>query len=295
MKRKYFNILYLLVGFLFVVMNETRGQDSVVNESILNVKYFSVNNTIPYLLVQSQNKLGKKYTPAKNVRVQVFINNDTNLVGSVITNKEGEGKIIFPTSIKEVWNASALQNFIAIATATKNFNETKTELPVTKCKITIDTVTEDAAKSITVTVVELKDREWIPAKDVELKIGVQRSASILPVADEETYTTDSIGQVVTEFKKDSLPGDEKGNVTLVAKVEDNETYGNLIVEKKVPWGTYRPSENNFNRRSLWATGDRAPTWLLFMAGSIIVVIWGVLIYLIFQLFKIKKLGRFTQL
>jgi hypothetical protein len=59
-----------------------------------------------------------------------------------------------------------------------------------------------------------------------------------------------------EFKRDSIPGDEKGIITLVARAEDNETYGNLAVEKSVPWGKPIIAETNFWRRTLWqqATG-----------------------------------------
>jgi hypothetical protein len=64
---------------------------------------------------------------------------------------------------------------------------------------------------------------------------ISRQASILSAGDEETYTTDSTGTVSAEFKKDSLPGDKQGNIVLAAKVEDNDQYGNLLVEKTVRW------------------------------------------------------------
>ena len=68
-------------------------------------------------------------------------------------------------------------------------------------------------------------------------------------------------------------------------------YGNLTVEKSVPWGVIVKHENNFNKRSLFATRDKTPLWLLFMAYSIIAGVWGVLIYLAIQLLKIRKLGK----
>ena len=61
-----------------------------------------------------------------------------------------------------------------------------------------------------------EDNEWKPASDVEMKVGVTRSASILSAGDDDTYTTDSTGMATAEFKKDSLPGDNQGNITLIA-------------------------------------------------------------------------------
>ena len=136
--------------------------------------------------------------------------------------------------------------------------------------------------------------DWVPAKDVEMKVGVARSGGILSAGDEETYTTDSTGTVNAEFKKDSLPGDQKGNIALVAKVEDNDQYGNLLVEKTVPWGVaLKPEKNFFDQRTLWTAQFRTPLWLMFMAYSIVIGVWGTIIYLISQLFKIKKLGKIS--
>ena len=54
--------------------------------------------------------------------------------------------------------------------------------------------------------------QWIPVNGVEMKIGVERLGGILSAGDDETYTTDSTGTVTTEFKKDSLPGDQHGGI-----------------------------------------------------------------------------------
>lgn len=270
------------------------AQDSATTESIIKLRYFSDDNKIPYLLVQTQLKIGKKFTPVTNVPVKVYIDSDSSeatMIGKIVTGKNGEAFVILPESARDIWVASAMHNFIALSTATKDFGEIKAELSITKSKIIIDTSSEENVKNITVTVTEFKNNEWVAAKDVEVRIGIARLGSILPAADEETYTTDSAGKAVADFNKDSLPGDEKGNIMLVAKVEDNELYGNLIVEKKVPWGVYKKLPDNFNARTLWATRDKAPGWLLFMAYSIVIGVWGTLIYLIWQLIKIKKLGK----
>ena len=37
-------------------------------------------------------------------------------------------------------------------------------------------------------VLQFDGTEWIPAPDVELKVGVRRLSSLLPVGEEETYT-----------------------------------------------------------------------------------------------------------
>lgn len=297
MKKMKSNRIYFTL-FIMLMAGGLAAQDSATAESIIKLRYFSNDNKIPYLLVKTQLKLGKKYTPVTNVPVKVYIDSDSSeatAIGKIITGKNGEASVILPEAARDIWVASAMHNFIALSTATKEFGEVKAELPITKSKIIIDTSSDEKIKNITVTVTELKNNEWVAAKDVEVKIGIARLGSVLAVGDEETYTTDSTGTAVAEFKKDSLPGDEKGNIMLVAKVEDNEQYGNLIVEKKVAWGVNKKLPDNFNARTLWATRDKAPGWLLFMAYSIIIGVWGTLLYLVWQLIKIKKLGKTAEL
>jgi hypothetical protein len=75
-------------------------------------------------------------------------------------------------------------------------------------------------------------------------------------------------------------------------VEENDIIGNLSVQKTVAWGVPAKYDNNFfNQRTLWSTRFQTPVWLLLIAYSIILSVWGTLVYLIFQLIKIKKLGK----
>src|SRR5674476_197241 len=54
----------------------------------------------------------------------------------------------------------------------------------------------------------------VKAGDVEMRVGIKRMVGILSAGDEATYTTDSTGSVTVELKKDSMPGDLKGNIVL---------------------------------------------------------------------------------
>lgn len=292
LKNKSGSILFtlLLVGTVCV------GQDSTGTEKKelqLNVSYYLPQNNIPYVLVTTKTKVDRKFIGVKDLKVSVYLNDptDSNLIQSFQSNATGEERIYIPTSFKEVWDAASSFTFIAVAAANKEFDETKGEAQVTKAKIEIDTNRTDETKNVIVNVKQLQKGEWVPAKDVELKIAVKRSLGNLPIGDEETYTTDSTGSVTAEFKRDSLLGDNKGNFILVARTEDHETLGNIFAEKNVPWGTAPKIDKSFNNRSLWATSSKTPVWLLFMAYSIVIGVWGTIFYLVSLLFKIKKLGK----
>ena len=263
-------------------------------EVLVTYRYFVKNHSFQYLLVQTKIKRNKKLEVKPGVVLNLYLDEKApeNAIAKVRTNEKGEAKAVLPPSLKAIWDSSSTHKFLAIMEATSLEEETTTELEITKAKIVLDTVNEDGVRSVTAQVLALENGEWLAAPDVELKIGVRRMGGDIKIGEEETYTTDSLGQAAGEFKIDSLPADDaKGNIVLVAKTEDNEKYGNMLVEKTVPWGTYFTRGSNFDKRSLWATRDKTPIWLLLMAYSIMIAVWGVIIYLIVQLIKIKKLGK----
>lgn len=282
-----------LLIFCFIIAMKVFAQDEKP-ELMLGVRHFSENNSLQYLKVQTQLKANNKLQPLKDIVVQLYLDSVAieNLIGKIKTDEKGSAQTIVPISLKNLWTASDTHRFIAIARATSKDEETTTELEIARSKIEIDTLNEDGIRSVTAKVFSYNNGEWIPSQDVEVKIGVERLGGSLKVGDDETYTTDSLGEVTGEFKLDSLPAsDNKGNIVLVAKVEDNDQFGNLSITKTVPWGKYYQPVNTFGQRSLWAPRFRAPLWLLFMAYSIVAGVWGVIIYLVIQIFRIKKLGQ----
>jgi hypothetical protein len=283
----------LLLCFLAASDYIIAQADSTKPEMSVNIHHFTINNSLQYLLVETKTKVGKKWQPLKSQVLQLYLdsNKAENLITKVQTDSNGKAKAIIPSGLKSIWDANSIHKFIAVTEGTFKEEETTTESEITKAKILIDTSNVDGARTVNVQVMKWENGNWAPAKDVDVKIGINRLGGNLKIGEEETYTTDSLGQVAGEFKRDSLPGDKKGNLILVAKVEDNDQLGSLSIEKTVPWGLYIKPVSNFGERALWAARGKAPVWLMFMAYSIVAAVWGVIFYLILQIIKIGKLGK----
>ena len=282
-------LLLFILSFIGINNALLAQDDSIPAVPIVKLHYFNKNNSMQYLLLESTLKRGKVFTPQKGKTYDIYLDssNANNLIGQVQTDENGKAKVFLPPSVKAAWDAKPQHTFIVNEAA----EEVISDYIITKSKITLDTTSTDEVRSITVTVMQFEKNAWVPAKDVEMKVGIQRLGGILSAGDEQTYTTDSSGTVTVELKKTQLPGDKDGNMTLVAKVEDNETLGNLLVEKSTPWGiAIKEDTDFFSKRTLWATQFRSPYWLLFLAYSIIIGVWGTLFYLFVQLRKIIKLG-----
>ena len=279
----------LTIIFLFLGFNAI-AQDAQKNDLSVSLSYFISNNKVPYLLVKVKTKVDGKFTPVADVNFNLYLDKDSagTLINKVVTNAKGEATAVIPPTLKSQWSSSIKHTFLATFEGNKKFESAKADLTVGRAKIVLDTTSD---KKIIATVLELKDTSWVPVKGVELKIAVKRLDADLSVNETASFTTDSTGQASADFKRDSIPGDLQGNIILVAKVEDNDQYGNLLVEKTVPWGSKFVPNNYFDRRTLFATRDKTPFWLMFMAYSIVFTVWGILISLILSIFKIKKIGE----
>ena len=292
-KRNNNKIIFLLAGLSFLSWMFASAQDAAP-EILLDLKYNVSNNQVPYILVHSKTKLEKKkFQPVAGITVSIYLDKQSTdaLLGKLITNDKGDGAVFLSSSLKAAWDSSGSHTFLAFSETKKPYAETTAELKITKARILLDTLLEDTVRNVVIKVEEHNNGKWVPVKGVELKAAVKRLGGDLNISDEASFTTDSLGLVKAEFKRNSLPGDEKGNIILIAKVEDNETFGNLSIEKTVRWGAPFKYESTFNERSLFATRDKTPFWLLFLAYTIIGIVWGTMIYLVIQIFKIRKLGK----
>ena len=283
----------LLMVSLLVRSVFANAQDSTKLETSVNIHHYIINNSFQYLMVEARLKVNGRWQALKAQPFQLYLDSNKKecLIANVTTDSAGKAKAIIPAGLKSLWDAFSTHKFIAVTNGKSKEEESATESEITKAKILIDTSNNDGTRTVNVRVLKLENDDWAPVKDVDVKVGVKRLGGDLKVGDEETYTTDSLGQVAAEFKRDSLPGDQKGNLILVAKVEDNDQLGSLSVDKTVPWGIYIKPTSNFGQRALWAARGKSPVWLMFMAYSIVLAVWGVIFYLIFRVVKISQLGN----
>ena len=275
--------IFLLSGYKGFSQAAEKGTLSVA------VNYYIDNNKVPYLLVKVKTKVNGKFKNVGGIPVKLSLNKDSagTLIARVVTKENGEAMALIPPSLKKEWSTTVKHTFLASFDGNKKYDAATGDLTVGKAKILIDATD----KTVTATVFEMKDTTWTPVKGVDVILAVRRTGGDLPINETPAFATDSTGKASGDFKRDSIPGDAKGNITLVAKIVDNDQYGNLSIEKKVPWGAKFAPVNNFDERTLFATRAKAPIWLIFIATGIILAVWIVLILLVQNLFKIKKLGE----
>lgn len=144
-------------------------------------------------------------------------------------------------------------------------------------------------KSITASVFSA-DSLKLPLNEVDVHFYLKSDFGLMRVGEISNFTGVD-GKVKVVFPENII-GDTEGNVKLVVKIENNFLYNDTEVFVEKQWGKPLVShEDVFNRRSLWGARDKSPVWLLILANGILVVVWGVILFVIINLFRIKKEGR----
>jgi len=160
-----------------------------------------------------------------------------------------------------------------------------------KAKITISFGVEDSIKQVKAIITKTEaNGNDAAVKGVEVHFYIKKSFGLLPLEGDFT-TTDENGESSVDFPTD-IPGDKSGDVTVIAKVEDNDELGNLETIKTVKWGVPVNTEQSVPTRALWASANNAPWPLTITVTGIVVIVWGIIFYIIFQLVAIKKAGKY---
>ncbi len=103
----------------------------------------------------------------------------------------------------------------------------------------------------------------------------------------------SLGKQITDKKglaffavPADLPGDSKGNLTVIVKLRKG--YGFLKKEQKMQMGRVNEFSSVVAGRHLFSTGGKAPVWLHLVFWGGLIAIWGIIIWTIVSLRKIKS-------
>ena len=262
-------------------------------QSLIYLQYHIKNNQVPYLYIQTKNKLDNAFVVAPNIPITIYLNKDgaqDALIGKVVTNDKGIGSIGIPGNLAASWREATTHTFFAHADSSAAFGPVEKSVSATLARLVIDTTNEGETKSVVATLQKKEGNRWAPIADVDVRIGVKRLGGSLSVGDKDAYTTDSSGKAIAEFAQPNLPGDASGKLELVAYVDDNDEVGTMETSLIVPWGVAPTYKSEFGQRSLWATPRRAPIWLMLMAYGCIIAVWSVIILLVTRIWRIRKLG-----
>lgn len=202
-------------------------------------------------------------------------------LGFVITDRVGKA-VINVNAAQLAPDKEGKLHFKAVYAGNKTLEAAEGEVTISRAHIEITPVKEDSLLKVNVKLLGLGNGVDTPVKEAVIGIYVKRMFFPMKIGE---GTTDENGEATIEVPQ-NLPGDPKGNITLIAKLDESEQFGNLETSVAQPWGT--PVSNQFRElpRALWSA--HPPLWMMITFIILVGTVWGHYLVIIFQLFRLRK-------
>ena len=257
-------------------------ESSLISPSIEFLTVQKADSTIDLTAVL-RGKVNGNAIKFRLLKVTFFYITDSaeNELGYVITDKNGKAVYnVKPGTVMP--NAEGKMHFKAVFAGNKSMDAVEEEITVKRARIEVTPVKEDSLLTMQVKLIDVGTGTETPVPETAVGIYVKRLIHPLKVGE---GTTDENGEVTIESPP-NLPGDAKGNLTFYAKLEENDTYGNLEASVIQPWGT--PVSDQFQEvpRALWSS--HPPIWMVITFAVLMITVWGHYIVIIYELFRLRK-------
>ncbi|MBK8609807.1 MAG: hypothetical protein IPL84_07620 [Chitinophagaceae bacterium] len=235
------------------------------------------------LKVAIQAKVDKVFhkLPLLKVSFLQVIGDEEKEIGSMITDRAGKAVFTCKPNAVVADNEGKI-NFKAVFAGNKSMDPADAAVTIKRARIELTPVKEDSVYTVQLKLVDVGSGKEIPVPETDLGVFVKRLFKPLKIG---TATTDENGEASVEIAS-KLPGNAKGDITLIAKLDESELYGNLETSTVVNWGVPVSDVVQAAPRALWSA--HPPIWMMVTFVVLMTVVWGHYIVIIFELFRLRK-------
>jgi len=280
MKLRQYSILLIVISLLLFVPKNGLSQETITPS--MQFQYFKNNDDQRLLKATLTYTLKRKDFPLVGQEIVFYAGSNKSILAKISTNEQGVANLtlandyILPLEKDGMWLLSsefAGKDSIEAASSELSIKDFHLEM-------SLDLV--DSVKTVSLNAYTIEDGKIIPMAGEPINIFVTRTFSLLPITD---GTFGDNGTLSVEFPSD-IPGDKDGNITIVAKLDEHPTYGNVEKRSSSTWGELSRYQEPTTHRALWTKG--APTWMIIALTIMLAGVWGHYAYAIICLIRIKK-------
>ncbi len=284
---KYRFLLLAFLGVLSINMafQGLYAQEAEKNRVRLKLDYVKIMDGDAYLDIKASARIDKKNVDVSNITLEVYneVNDEEIDLGEVITNLKGESRFVIK-DLKSLKSDSTNAYTLGISFKGNDlYKRASKSVSFRDAEITAAIITKDSTNFVTATLKDVSLDSLLV--DHSLDVQVQRLFSPLKIG-EEFNKTDENGMILVPVD-DDIPGVD-GVLSLEVVLNDSDDYGTVKAVIKAPIGIPIVEESTFDQRTLWSPRNKTPIFILVFANLLIIGIWGIILYLIYNLFKISK-------
>jgi len=274
--------LLMIVLVALVALSDIKAQDTLMSPTRIQAAYYKNQDGMERIAAKLMIK-AERYEPFANAELHFFIVSDTSnvLLEKISTDGIGEAVYMLNEEDKAYADSAGLMSFVVEYAGGPTARDASQDLQVKAADLKVSFFQEDSSKFIAIEAFETgPDDAHIPIADIEIGLFVKGTFSYFSFAKE---VTDQDGKLIVPFPIE-MPGDTMGVITIVAKIEENEVYGNVEAWGKINWAHPVPLAVEA-RRGLGDTD--APLWMVYTLIVLLSAVWLHYAYVIYLIIKIK--------
>ena len=278
-------LAFISIIIFTISSNNVYAQKTKKSKARISVEYIKIMDGEVYFDIKASSRVKKKTVKISNIEISIFneLDDDKIAVGKIITNMDGEGRFKLKNLNLIKPDSSNTYNMLFTFKGNEFFNKAKKSIEFKDANIKAKIITKDSINYITATLIDVSTNN--PIVDESLTVQVQRLFRPLRIG-EEFNLTDEDGAISVPVEND-IPGVD-GNLTFEIVLLESDDYGTVKALVSSNIGIPIIDESTFDQRTMWSPRNKTPIFLLIFPNLLIFGIWGLIIYLILNLFKLSK-------
>lgn len=281
-------IQFRLIVFLLLsvfLMTGAYAQDTKKERIRLNAGYVHVIDHEHYLNVKASARVNRQTVEVSDAELLVSQELEDGEVelGTLKTNARGMGKFVIEDFGSLKADEEGVYHLTVSFAGNDQFKRGSREVSFRMADISAELVTKDSVNYVAARITDAQLDSAIA--EVPLTVQVDRLFKPLKI-EKDFFMTDEDGEIEVAIP-DGIPGVD-GNLQLEVVLNENDDYGTVKRILPAQIGTIIEDESTFDQRTMWSPRGKTPVFLLAVTYSFGFVVWGIFVYLFFNLIKIYK-------
>jgi hypothetical protein len=271
----------LVLSLLVLFTTGAKAQERTKISPYIQLRYLKNSDDKRILQTSLTYSRNRMELPLPGMEISFYKSGNKEFIGKALTDKKGIASFDLAGDIKLAITAEGAWEFSSAFAGNDTIEAGSSEVKVKDVILEMSLGVTDTIKTISVKAFSPEKGKDIPAAGEVVKIYVPRMFSLLPIGE---LTLDDTGAASVEFPND-LPGDKDSSLTIIAKFEENEKFGNVERVSTIKWGTPKADSGSTTNRALWT--KTAPKWMIYTLSVLLAGVWGHYLFAIISLIRIR--------
>jgi hypothetical protein len=288
--RKMFSAIFFLI-LLIPVFQKLYAQDAEKNRVRLKADYVKIMDGEIYFDIGATSRVNNENIDVANITLIISneFNDEETELGKVTTNMEGKAKFVLKSLAAIKPDSTNTYNVVISFMGNDGFKRASKSISFKDAIIKANIITKDSVNYMSATLIDASKDSLL--SNQLLNVQVQRLFRPLRIG-KEFNSTDENGTILVPIEE-GIPGVD-GILTFEVVLKESDDYGTVKAIVEAPLGIPIVDESTFDERTMWSPRNKTPLFLLIVPNLLIFGMWGIIVYLTVNLFKISKIKNQNQ-